>query len=57
MFEGSKLPKTRLHHHRGSRRMSGDDIVEDSKKKLTARLEIQKDDIQSVLPISKVKTD
>ncbi|KAK6625427.1 hypothetical protein RUM43_005725 [Polyplax serrata] len=53
VYEGSKLPKGRVHHHRGSRRTMGDDVIEDSKKKLSARLEIQKDDIQSVLPISK----
>lgn len=53
VFEGSNIPKGRQHHHRGSHRPFRDEIVEDSKRKLTARLEIQKDDIQSVLPISK----
>lgn len=37
-------------HHRPLR----DGIQEETRRKLTARLEIQKDDIQSVLPISKV---
>jgi transmembrane protein 132 len=32
-----------------------DGLLEDTRRKLTARLEIQKDDIQSVLPISKVR--
>lgn len=36
------------------RRPLRDGILEETRRKLTARLEIQKDDIQSVLPISKV---
>jgi transmembrane protein 132 len=32
-----------------------DGLLEETRRKLTARLEIQKDDIQSVLPISKVR--
>lgn len=39
-------PHHHHHHHRA--------VVEETNKKITARLEIQKDDIQSVLPISKV---
>lgn len=35
-------------------RLLRDGILEEPRRKLTARLEIQKDDIQSVLPISKV---
>jgi transmembrane protein 132 len=31
------------------------ELLEETRRKLTARLEIQKDDIQSVLPISKVR--
>jgi transmembrane protein 132 len=50
-------------HHGGSgggrsgaqHRPLRDGLLEETRRKLTARLEIQKDDIQSVLPISKVR--
>ncbi|KAJ9590651.1 hypothetical protein L9F63_016322, partial [Diploptera punctata] len=40
-----------LHGHHGP----APGTLEETRRKLTARLEIQKDDIQSVLPISKTK--
>lgn len=48
----------RSHHvGNGRSRPLRDGILEENRRKLTARLEIQKDDIQSVLPISKVSQD
>ena len=41
-------PQPQLHHHHHNNAGNGD------RKKLQAHLEIQKDDIQAVLPISKV---
>lgn len=45
----------RTHHaHDADHRPQKDGLLEETRRKITARLEIQKDDIQAVLPISKV---
>lgn len=54
VLEGADRP--RQHHSSLSQRDSSHRTTkeEDTRKKITARFEIQKDDIQAVLPISKV---
>lgn len=51
VLEGSE--RTRQHHSLRAQKDSPHRTVDDTRTKITARFEIQKDDIQAVLPISK----
>ncbi|XP_068082143.1 transmembrane protein 132E [Anabrus simplex] len=56
VLEGAEQPARssgRSHSHHGAHRPMRDGLVEETRRKVTGRLEIQKDDIQAVLPISK----